>query len=196
LSAAGYASKYGQRWHDYRKIAVVRNPADRFVSRHRYFLQRDQALRLAAKQHIDPAGVWPDLLKNDIRYASRGSFASENQQSSKLGHSSQYDYILRCESLDADWTAMLEKLELKDLPETLPKCNQSGDPVSVLDYITEPHLRAKLAMNLREDLDAYHYKIGAVSSTEQSKIVQSVAKICTGGCDLKRFLKRVYPVAD
>lgn len=195
IGAAGYKQRYPEKWGEYRKIAIVRNPADRFVSRHRYFIRRDQALYSVIKDQIDRAGVWPDLLRADIRFGSRGSFGEPNQQVTKLGDLSEYDYIMRCESIDRDWPSMLEKLDISDLPDKIERVNNSGAAVSVLDYIHEPHLLAKLAIQLRPDMDRFLYQINAVTGAEQKAITDSMSSVCKSGCDIIRYLKRVYPVS-
>lgn len=195
FSAAHYKASYPNKWRNYRKIAIVRNPADRFLSRHRYFLRHDKAISDAAKDKIDKLGVWSDLLNADIRHQSRGSFAANNQQTKKLGNTTQYDYILTCEKLSADWEKMKTKLGLESLPK-IGHANSSGERVDLLDYVVLPHLRGKLAIGLRSDLDAFHYKVAGVTAAEQAAILKSMSSSCKGAaCDLSKFLKRVYPVS-
>lgn len=165
MAATQFAIRYPDRWDNYRKIAIVRNPADRLISRHRYFLKADAALRAVASNAIKD-GIWRDLLLADIRHATNASFAPTASQAFKLGNLADYDFILRLETIDHDWPAMIEALELEGLPHAIPHANKSGNTVQILDIVTDPADRAKLARVLRPDLEAFGYSIGTVSKSE------------------------------
>lgn len=176
MSASQFAIRYPDRWQNYRKIAIVRNPADRLISRHRYFLKADAALRAVAGNAIKD-GIWRDLLLADIRHATNASFAPTASQAFKLGNLAEYDFILRLENIDRDWPAMIKALELEGLPHAIPHANKSGDIVQILDIVTDPADRAKLAAVLRPDLQAFGYSIGTVSRFELKAIHAAAPKM-------------------
>jgi len=177
FSADRYAERYPDRWEAYRKITVIRNPATRLLSRHRYFLAHDRALKETAANFIGPDGIWHKLLLADIEHGTMSSFSAGAAQSAKLGRNTRYDYVLRLENLSDDWKRMIEELGLEGLPEEIGHENRSGrEPVDILDIVTDPRLRAKLAILLREDLLRFDYSIGTVTEEELDAIKAAYPK--------------------
>lgn len=190
MSATQFAMKYPDRWESYRKIAVVRNPVNRLVSRHRYFLKQDKALCCVAGDSIGEDGIWRDLLLADIRCRSAGSFGPVVSQTKKLGELDLYDFILKLESIGDDWKRMVEHLKLEGLPEDISHHNKSEIvPVDIMSIVTEPKDRVRLAVLLREDLINFRYIVSIVSKEEQTAILEAAPQ----EDNLNEFLRTVYP---
>lgn len=187
MGADQYAERYPERWQNYRKIAIVRNPATRLISRHRYFLRCDRALLQVAGDAVQD-GIWRDLLLADIRHGTHSSFGAMASQVHKLGDLSRYAFILRLESLADDWPRMLRELDLDGLPEQIGHENRSESvPVNVLDVVTDPADRAKLAKLLKPDLVKFRYTIGTVSASERDAMLKAAPK-------LAETIQLAYPV--
>jgi len=185
------AEKYPTEWKEYKKIAIVRNPIDRFLSRHRFFLKAEKALYEVAKDNLDENGIWQDLLYATIKHKSRGSFSAQNQQWFKLGDLDKYDYILRCENLQEDWTNMIKSLNLKDLPEEVPHANVSGPKLDSLYYFGNFELKKIIAFLFKKDLETFDYTIGKISDVEASMIKKTCRTERVSEENIK-FLSRVY----
>lgn len=178
---------------EWKTIGIVRNPGDRILSRHRYFLQADDALFASAKSAglIDPEGIWPELLIQDIIKRSSSSYSESSLQYTKFD-SGELDYLLRLENLKEDWSNMINALDLKGLPPELPaEYNAPKPKYNILHYVKLPTTRIQLAYLLRQDLESFGYGLGVIPVKEQSEILNTAQLNGTSVSDLN-FLRRTF----
>lgn len=189
MGADAFKAKYPDKWATYRKIAIVRNPSTRFISRHRYFLKTDKALSAVAKNEINENGIWTRLLLEDIRQGNHSSFGPVMSQTNKLGDLRQYAYILKLERLAEDWQKMIKHLSLEGLQD-IQHVNSSGKPIDVMEEIKLPSDRARLVPLLRQDLANFNYIIARVTAEDQNAIL----KCFPHNQKLRDQARRYYPV--
>lgn len=182
---------------EWKTIGIVRNPLSRMLSRHRYFLMRDQPLyrAAAASNMINEYGIWVNLLKEDIMFKANGSFGDQNQQWFKFGGGpEQLDATLHLETIESDWKHMIKSLDLKGLPKEFPVKNANPvDAPHILHYITDIATRVRIALLFEKDLRLFNYGIGIVSKQEQDAILNYSRNKINMQSDEVEEMRKAYP---
>jgi hypothetical protein len=146
LSASQARSLYGEEiWREYTTFSVVRNPWDRFVSMWTigYWYMEDTHL----------AGVKPASFEEFLRTLKPHPAEKHETFHQSRILDEELDFILRFETLQEDFSAMLAQ---RALPDRVLPFEQKSDRTAYREYYS-PGMAEEIARTYRDDLERFHY---------------------------------------
>lgn len=152
-----YKNKYPEKWNDYKKIAVVRNPWDRVVSNYEYALMEESYWHSVSgkaryKQHPDL-----DILRN--KNFNQCIDLLLNDQLKHQGWSNQYSYIYNDQEQVVDYLINYNNLNqdiYNILGVNVNRLNQSNH-IHYQDYYNDDLIN-KISQIYSTDIKIFNFK--------------------------------------
>jgi len=141
-----------QKWNDYKKFCVVRNPYERLVSGWN-FLNKIARRNISFKEYI----FTPESRISDFEYCH--TFMSQYQQMIDMDNNYRIDHLLKFENLEQDFRSSLETMGFRkeDIIHDTKKIN-SFHHDDFRYYITSQAILDRVNEICAEDLQHFHYK--------------------------------------
>jgi hypothetical protein len=141
-----------QKWNDYKKFCVVRNPYERLVSGWN-FLNKIARRNISFEEFI----FTPENSVSDYEYCH--TFMPQYQQMIDMDNNYRIDHLLKFENLEQDFRSSLEMMGFRkeDIIHNTKKINSfHHDDFS--SYITSQDILDRVNEICAEDLQHFHYK--------------------------------------
>ncbi len=143
-----------ERWDNCFKFCFVRNPWDRLLSQHKYFLRKGKLKREDThfldwgKRRINIA-----LERDPLKKQDRHFYPTSDWMKNRKGELMDFDFIGRFENLEEDFEKLCQQL---NWPATLKKMNVSPEKTSYQDFY-DNELKEMVGVFFKEDIERFSY---------------------------------------
>lgn len=163
-----YAKKYPNKWNEYKKISIVRNPWDRVVSCYEYAKMEESYWHSSkgdarAGKHLDY-----DLLKDKSFNECLQILKKEPLKLRHQGWSNQINYISNGQKIMVDYVIKIEDLN-KELSNIIgkkieiPKINKSNNN-KYQDYYTNEEMVEIIKNHYLVDVESFNFNFNESNS--------------------------------